>query len=196
MRRTGEKIRGLERLAAMVLVATAEALCQEGQSAGGQPRQDQPAAQRRIVISIPDCKLALVEDGRVLKIYPTAVGAAASPTPAGIYTVVQRIPNPAWYGPGKVVGPGQNNPVGTRWIGLSRKSYGIHGTNRPRSIGRRASHGCIRMRNRDVEQLYEQVAVGMVVELHDRRDPALEQIFGAPQSPAAQPLPAGVPAGQ
>jgi len=60
---------------------------------------------------------------------------------------------------------------------LSRKGYGIHGTNDPRSIGKRASHGCVRMRNRDVEDLFARVGVGDVVELHGERDAELAQIF-------------------
>lgn len=153
---------------AVALVTAAEALCQERQS-----------PERRIVVSIPDRKLALMEDGRVVKIYSTAVGAPSSPTPGGTYKIVQRIPNPTWYGPNKkVVGPGQNNPVGTRWMGLSRKGYGIHGTNNPRSIGHNASHGCIRLRNRDVEDLFARVAVGDVVELHGERDAEVARIFG------------------
>jgi lipoprotein-anchoring transpeptidase ErfK/SrfK len=146
------------------MVATVEALCD-------------PAPQRRIVVSIPDRKLALIENGRVVKTYRTAVGAPGSPTPCGTYTIVQRIPNPTWYGPGKVVGPGKENPVGTRWMGLSLKGYGIHGTNSPRSIGRNASHGCVRMRNSDVEDLFERVRVGDVVELHGERDERIAQIF-------------------
>jgi lipoprotein-anchoring transpeptidase ErfK/SrfK len=91
---------------------------------------------------------------------------------------VDRVPDPTWYGKGKVVPPGKNNPVGTRWIGLSRKGYGIHGTNSPSSIGRNVSHGCIRMRNRDVEQLFEMVSIGDSVELVGERTPELDQIFG------------------
>lgn len=139
---------------------------------------EEPAPARRIVVSIADCKLALIENGTVVKIYQTAVGAPRTPSPAGAFQVVQRIPNPTWYGPGKVVAPGPANPLGTRWIGLSRKSYGIHGTNNPRSIGRRASHGCIRMRNSDVEELFERVSPGDIVELHASRTPELETIFG------------------
>jgi len=55
--------------------------------------------------------------------------------------------------------------VGTRWIGLSEHGYGIHGTNAPGSIGKNASHGCIRLRNADVEQLFKLVAVGDEVEI-------------------------------
>ena len=176
MRPDRETIRHFGSFIAVALVATAEALCQERQAAasaeaeGAQPR-------RRIVVSIPDRKLALLEDGRVVKVYSTAVGRAASPTPSGTFTIVQRISNPAWYAPGKVIAPGRGNPLGTRWLGLSRKSYGIHGTNEPRSIGRNASHGCVRMRNRDVEDLFARVELGEVVELHGERDAELAQIF-------------------
>jgi lipoprotein-anchoring transpeptidase ErfK/SrfK len=135
-------------------------------------------APARVVVSIPDRKLAVVEDGRVVKVFATAVGAAVSPSPSGTFTVVTRIPNPTWYHPGKVVGPGRTNPLGTRWLGLSAKGFGIHGTNSPRSIGRAASHGCIRLRNSDIEELFEMVRVGDVVELHGERDETVEQIFG------------------
>lgn len=169
-----ETICNLKSLMAIALVAAAEALCQEKQ-----------LPERRIVVSIPDRKLALMEDGRVVKIYSTAVGAPSSPTPSGTFTILQRISNPTWYGPDrKVVGPGKNNPVGTRWMGLSRKGYGIHGTNNPRSIGHNASHGCVRMRNRDVEDLFARVAVGDVVELHGERDAEVTRIFGGTETAA------------
>jgi lipoprotein-anchoring transpeptidase ErfK/SrfK len=179
MRPNRETIRNLRSLIAVTLLATAEALCQERQADKRTSAEDSPV-QRRVVVSIPDRKLALIEKGRVVKIYPTAVGAAASPTPSGTYKIAQRVANPTWYGPDKVVGPGKDNPVGTRWLGLSRKGYGIHGTNNPRSIGKRASHGCVRMRNSDVEDLFARVAVGDVVELHGERDAELAQIFETP----------------
>jgi lipoprotein-anchoring transpeptidase ErfK/SrfK len=178
MRPNRETIRNLRSLIAVTLVATAEALCQERQADKRTSADDSPV-QRRVVVSIPDRKLALIEKGRVVKIYPTAVGAAASPTPSGTYKIAQRVANPTWYGPDKVVGPGKDNPVGTRWLGLTRKGYGIHGTNNPRSIGKRASHGCVRMRNSDVEDLFARVAVGDVVELHGERDAELAEIFDA-----------------
>ncbi len=159
-------LRHFQTLAALV-VAAGEALAQERQAA------------RRIVVSIPDRKLALVEDGRAVKIYPVAVGAAATPSPAGSYTVTGRLTHPAWYGPHKVVPPGKSNPLGPRWIGLSRKGYGIHGTSNPRSIGHAASHGCIRMRNADVEELFGLVAVGDAVELAAAPTDEVVRIFGA-----------------
>jgi lipoprotein-anchoring transpeptidase ErfK/SrfK len=157
---------------AALLVAAGEALAQEKQ-------EERPAA-RRIVISIADRKLALVEDGRAVKIYPVAVGAASTPSPEGSFTVIERVTHPTWYGPHKVVPPGKKNPLGPRWIGLSRRGYGIHGTSDPRSIGKAASHGCIRMKNADVEELFGLVAVGDAVELVAERTDEVERIFSAP----------------
>jgi lipoprotein-anchoring transpeptidase ErfK/SrfK len=157
---------------AALFVAVGEALAQET-----------PPVARRIVVSIPDRALALMEDGRVAKIYPVAVGAAATPSPTGSFTVAARLTHPTWYGPGKVVPPGKSNPLGPRWIGLSRKGYGIHGTSNPRSIGRPASHGCIRMRNSDVEELFGLVAVGDPVELYAERTDELTRIFVGPAAP-------------
>jgi lipoprotein-anchoring transpeptidase ErfK/SrfK len=134
---------------------------------------------RRVVVSLPDRKLALLENDRVVSLYPVAVGAAESPSPAGTFTIVSRVSNPTYYKPGKIIEPGSTNPVGTRWIGLSEKGYGIHGTDDPRSIGFAKSHGCIRLRNRDVEQLFERVRAGDVVELHAERTPEIAQLFSS-----------------
>jgi len=132
---------------------------------------------RRIVVSIPDRKLALLENDRVVTVYPVAVGAPVSPSPVGSFTIVNRVANPTYYKPGKVVGPGAANPIGTRWIGLSEKGYGIHGTDNPRSIGLAKSHGCIRLRNQDVERLFDRVRAGDVVELHAERTDEIARLF-------------------
>ena len=135
---------------------------------------------RRVVVSIPDRKLAVLDNDQIVSIYAVAVGAPVSPSPAGTFSVVNRVSNPTYYKPGKVVGPGARNPVGTRWIGLSAKGYGIHGTDRPRSIGFAKSHGCIRLRNEDVERLFEQLRAGDVVELHAERTPEVVRLFAEP----------------
>jgi len=132
---------------------------------------------RRVVISIPDRKLALIENDQIVRIYPVAVGAPVSPSPVGSFSIVNRVANPTYYKTGKVIGPGSANPVGTRWIGLSAKGYGIHGTDAPASIGFAKSHGCIRLRNRDIEQLFDRVRAGDVVELHAERTPEIAQLF-------------------
>lgn len=125
----------------------------------------QTRQQHRIVISLADRRLVLLEGDHVLKTYEIAVGKPGTPSPEGRFEVVNRIPNPIWCAGGRAVRPGKLNPLGTRWIGLSKKGYGIHGTNEPDSIGKAASHGCIRMRNRDVEELFELVETGAPVEL-------------------------------
>jgi lipoprotein-anchoring transpeptidase ErfK/SrfK len=135
---------------------------------------------RKIVVSIPDRMLALVENGQTVKIYPTAVGANRSPSPSGEFRIMNRVERPTWYGPKQVIGPGRANPLGTRWLGLSVKGYGIHGTNRPSSIGHNASHGCIRMRNADVEDLFQRVRVGDPVILLRVRNAETAALFGDP----------------
>lgn len=138
----------------------------------------QQAGSRRIVVSIPDKKLALIEDGEVVKIYRVATGRESSPTPTGSFTIVNRITSPTYYQLGKVIPPGKKNPVGARWIGLSKKHYAIHGTDEPRSIGRAASHGCVRMGAKDVKELFERVRIGDVVEIRGERDDEVARIFG------------------
>ena len=158
----------LTKIAALLAVAMVEASAQDDKTA------------RRIVVSIPDRKLALLEGERVLKVYDVAVGKPATPSPHGTFKIVSRAIDPVWKG----VPPGPSNPVGTRWLGLSVKGYGIHGTNAPGSIGKAASHGCIRMRNRDVEELFQLVGPGLSVELTDQRPEVFARLFAeqAPQN--------------
>ncbi len=166
-------------VAGVLLMAAVEAMAQD--RLAGRPR--------RIVVSIPDRKLAVMEDDQVVKVFSTAVGATKTPSPIGSFAIVQRIPDPTWYTKGKIVPPGKANPLGTRWLGLSKKGYGIHGTNRPSSIGRNASHGCIRMRNRDVEELFEMVSVGDTVEMYGERTAEVEKIFGVVTLAASASVP-------
>jgi lipoprotein-anchoring transpeptidase ErfK/SrfK len=91
---------------------------------------------------------------------------------------VSRVSNPTYYHPGTVIPSGKSNPVGTRWLGLNLKGYGIHGTNAPQLVGKAASHGCVRLRNRDVEQLFSMLHVGDAVEIRDIRDEQVGHIFG------------------
>jgi len=169
----------LATLAALLLVGAAETMAQGRRAQSGKPvAETNPQSERRIIVSIPDRKLALVENGRVVKIYPVAAGAFDSPSPTGEFRIVQRLTAPTYYAPGVVIPAGPENPLGPRWIGLSLKGYGIHGTNQPGSIGHYASHGCIRMRNRDVQELFELVRAGDVVELHGQRDAVVATMFG------------------
>ena len=168
MRQVENQIKRLAGLAGVLVMAAAEAMAQDQQG----------RTTRRIVVSIADRKLAVVEGDKVVRIFETAVGAPVSPSPTGVFKIANHIADPTWYGKGKVVPPGKGNPIGTRWLGLSLKGYGIHGTNVPSSIGKAASHGCIRMRNHEVEELFKMVAVGDQVELYAERNPELDRIFG------------------
>ena len=176
MRTIEDQIKKLAALTSVMLMAATEALAQD--------KASRPA--RRIVVSIPDRKLAVLEGDRTLRIFETAVGAPKSPSPTGTFQIVNSIADPTWYNKGRIIPPGKSNPLGTRWLGLSRKGYGIHGTNRPDSIGHNASHGCIRMRNREVEELFKIVAVGDQVELYDARTPELDRLFAPPVTVASE----------
>lgn len=138
------------------------------------------AARRAIVVSLEDHKLALVQDGQVRKVYAVAVGKPSTPSPVGTFTIERRVLNPTYHHGGKTVLPGPSNPVGTRWMGLSKPGYGIHGTNEPNSIGKAASHGCVRMAKADLEELFGLVRVGDTVELIGERNEETAQLFGTP----------------
>ncbi|MER1986601.1 MAG: L,D-transpeptidase [Solibacillus sp.] len=107
-----------------------------------------------IDVSTSKHQLTLMDDNRIIKIYPIAVGKILSPTPSGIYTIINKQPHPP-------------APFGVLWMGLSKPHYGIHGTNNPASIGKNLSHGCIRMFNHDVLELSSQVPLGTKVSIHN-----------------------------
>ncbi|WP_028306535.1 L,D-transpeptidase family protein [Desulfitibacter alkalitolerans] len=110
-----------------------------------------PTGTVHIVINKSERKLFLYDNGNIFKEYPVAVGKAETPTPVGEWKITSK----GMWGGG----------FGTRWMGLNVPwgKYGIHGTNKPYSIGTYASHGCIRMFNRDVEELYSFVDIGTPV---------------------------------
>jgi lipoprotein-anchoring transpeptidase ErfK/SrfK len=148
-----------------------------------------PITSRLIVVSIPDRKLVLLEDGAVKRTYSVAVGKPSTPSPSGRFTIVRRVSAPTYSHNGKVVPPGPKNPVGSRWMGLSEKGYGIHGTNEPNSIGKAASRGCIRVGKADLEELYTLVQVGDAVEIHAQHDATVAMALGE-----TAPAPADAPA--
>jgi len=135
-------------------------------------------SKRQVLVSIPDRKLVVMERGAVLRVFDVAIGADVTPSPTGAFEIANRLMEPTYYHSGVVILPGDDNPLGPRWVGLNKKGYGIHGTNAPRSIGKAASHGCIRMRNRDIVQFFAMVNVGDTVEIHGERDEQIAEIFG------------------
>ena len=116
-----------------------------------------------IVINKSSNTLYFLKDGVVKETYPVATGKTTDLTPNGKFKVVVKYKNPGWGGAGvssPIAGGAPNNPLGTRWIGISYGGggkYGVHGNSSPRSIGTYASLGCVRMFNGDVEKLYEKV---------------------------------------
>ena len=105
--------------------------------------------------------------------YPTTVGSTATPSPTGTFKIVNKVKMP-WYkstvksGDKKdvfMLPPGPNNPVGVVWMGLSKPSYGIHGSPVPEGISRQASAGCVRLTNWDVLEVYANIENGATVEL-------------------------------
>lgn len=169
---------------AVAVVALAAAVPCFGQTVA--KAAERQRARRVVLVSIADRRLAVMEAGKVLAYFSVAVGAAVSPSPTGEFEIVNRVANPAYYHDGVVTEAGEDSPVGTRWIGLNLKGYGIHGTNTPRSIGRAASHGCIRLRNRDVERLYGMLRVGDTVHIRGERDEEIAQVFGGADVTGAQ----------
>ena len=133
---------------------------------------------RQVVVSIPDRKLAVMENGVVIRSFPVSVGVVASPSPTGKFEIVNRLVEPTYYHAGVVIPPSGRNPLGPRWVGLNKKGYGIHGTNAPRSIGHAASHGCIRLRNRDIVEFTKLVNVGDTVDIRGERDQDVARVFG------------------
>ncbi|MDQ7092778.1 L,D-transpeptidase [Desulfosporosinus sp. PR] len=103
-----------------------------------------------IVIYTSRRQLELYEGNRLIRRYPIAVGKKATPTPHGHYYIAAKHLHPG-------------GVFGSRWMGLSLPTYGIHGTNSPSSIGQAISKGCIRMHNHDAEALYQHVVIGTPV---------------------------------
>jgi L,D-transpeptidase ErfK/SrfK len=159
-------------LATIILVLVNPLVAQTAKS------NDSARAPWTVLVSIPDRKLVVLVNGIVVAGFPISVGADRSPSPIGEFTIMNRVSNPIYYHEGVMIPAGRGNPVGTRWVGLSRKGYGIHGTNAPKSIGRAASHGCIRLRNRDMEKLFGMLHVGDVVKIRGERDEQIAEIFG------------------
>jgi lipoprotein-anchoring transpeptidase ErfK/SrfK len=163
--------RALLRQAAFVLLVSISGLAQS-QSATREAR-----VRRQVLVSIPDRKLAVIENGKVLRTFNVSVGATVSPSPTGKFEIVNRLANPTYYHAGVVIPAGKNNPLGPRWVGLNKQGYGIHGTSAPGSIGKAASHGCIRMHNHDVVEFATLVNVGDTVEIRGERDEEMSRIF-------------------
>lgn len=112
--------------------------------------------------------LTVTDAGKPFKRYRVGTG-QFSKTPTGEFKITSRIENPPWYradGPPVPFGD-PANILGTHWLGLDVRGYGIHGTWDTNSIGKQASAGCVRLLNDDVRELYILLPVGTPVSIHD-----------------------------
>ncbi len=134
-----------------------------------QPRQKLkiPKGRFSIVVDKSQNQLLLTEDNRFIKSYTVATGKENS-TPVGTFKIVTKIPNPVWYKQDAVVPPeSPENILGSRWMGIDKKGYGIHGSTDPTSLGQHATAGCVRMANGDVEELFSIIPIGTEVTIVD-----------------------------
>jgi lipoprotein-anchoring transpeptidase ErfK/SrfK len=146
------------------------------------PVADLPArpefAQRVIKVDTQGRMLDLLDANRVIASFPITPGSKSLPAPIGTWKVVKVTTMPIFRWDEAMlkhgrrssdfysIPPGPRNPVGIVWIGLNKKGIGIHGTDSPDTIGRSASHGCIRLANWDAARVVNQVTVGMTVEIY------------------------------
>jgi lipoprotein-anchoring transpeptidase ErfK/SrfK len=124
--------------------------------------------QFRMEIDKSDNLLDLYLNDRFFKRYRVGTG-EYNRTPVGEFTITDRIPQPTWWRPdGKAIPYGsEENELGTHWLSLDVRGYGIHGTWKPDTIGRQASAGCIRLSNENIEELYNLIPVGTPVTVTD-----------------------------
>ena len=129
-----------------------------------------------IVINISEMRLYYFhkkDRSPVVTTYPIGIGSEGNDTPVGVFKVIQKIVDPSWYPPPsirkerpelpKVIPPGPDNPLGSHALRLSLGTVLIHGTNRPFAVGRKVTHGCIRLYPEDIPQLFGVIPNGMKV---------------------------------
>lgn len=127
-----------------------------------------------IIVKVGENKLFHYDGEQLVKTYDVATGLPKYPTPIGQFKITQKRFRPTWVNPAKKpgewgaklpaqIGPGPNNPLGTRAMNLNSPGIRIHGTTADNSMGYNASHGCIRMKMSDVEELFDRVEVGTPV---------------------------------
>ncbi len=127
-----------------------------------------PTLSKVILVRAGENMLYLYENGQIVKQWPVATGAKGYLTPEGIWRITDKIVNPSWHNPGSawarglpaVIGPGPNNPLGTKALRLSAPAILIHATANRGSIGYSESHGCIRMTEENEAELFSLVGVG------------------------------------
>jgi lipoprotein-anchoring transpeptidase ErfK/SrfK len=123
-----------------------------------------------LLLKLNEKRVYVYKGDKIIANYPVAIGKKNWETPVGEWQVMETLTNPAWtsFKNGSVIAPGPKNPLGERWIGFwtdGKDTIGFHGTPDVKSIGTAASHGCVRMHNRDVKALFPLVKVGTTVKV-------------------------------
>lgn len=127
-----------------------------------------PASSSKLVVDLSDRQVTLKRQGHPDQLFPIAVGRGGWETPTGEFQIINKQKDPRWQNPltREVLPSGPDNPLGTRWIGFwtdGRNQLGFHGTDEIDLIGQAVSHGCIRMTNHHIQELYPLVQVGTPV---------------------------------
>ncbi|TDL77089.1 L,D-transpeptidase [Rhodococcus qingshengii] len=117
-----------------------------------------------VIVNKTTNELALIDDNRVQTVVSVGTGKTKNLTPEGLFTITIKAKDP-YYRRKDIPGGDPNNPLGSRWIGFDAeetdgRTYGIHGTNQPASIGRYVSQGCIRTQNEIISSLYPLIPLG------------------------------------
>lgn len=134
----------------------------------GQYQAHVPVVSSALVLRLGERRVYLYRGTVMVRSYPVAIGRDGWETPTGHFQVIQKTVDPVWQHPfnGTIVPAGKDNPLGVRWIGFwtnGDNSIGFHGTPNPELIGQAVSHGCVRMRNEDIVDLFDRVTEGMPV---------------------------------
>jgi lipoprotein-anchoring transpeptidase ErfK/SrfK len=143
-----------------------------GQAEPYLPEVTQPEAAKesdiRLILKRGKRRVYVYQGEKEVSSYPVAIGKPGWETPLGKFEVLSMEEHPTFksFKSGRVIPPGPDNPLGVRWVGIwtdGKTQLGFHGTNEPELIGQAVSHGCIRMYNKDVTKLFQQVKMGTQV---------------------------------
>ena len=131
-------------------------------------KTDRKVLATRLVLVLGERRVYAYQEDKVLASYPVAVGKKGWETPTGNFQVIQKVKDPVWQNPwnGKIIPASLNGPIGIRWIGFwtdGKNTIGFHGTPGEHLLGQAVSHGCVRMKNKDVVALFEMIESGTPV---------------------------------
>ncbi|KZE66348.1 L,D-transpeptidase [Fictibacillus phosphorivorans] len=122
-----------------------------------------------VIVNKTSNRLALIEEGKIKEVYKVATGKSKELTPEGEFTVTVKAIDP-YYRKKDIPGGDKTNPLGSRWIGFDAqntdgRTFGVHGNNNPAAIGRFVTAGCIRMYEKDVQELYRLLKIGTKIKV-------------------------------